>query len=450
MSSLVLINKTLLKKHDKQLSTKYYDVSLKEKVVDKEVLKQIEEIDFSTVKGYTTTLSYFISKSSIKDHDGKIIGYVIGAKKLTEVEAVITKTQEGIFAQFAIMLFADIMMFLVLFMIFRKAIVEPIKEFENSITDIIKSGNLAKKLKVKNEDEIGRISEIVNDLLGSFSSIIKQAKEGAKQNMRISEDTYVSTQNLLEKATKEGAIADETQTSIHGIKALVEESAQLASQTVIEVEDASKKLKMAKEDFDDISEKLQAKSSSERELSSKLLELSQNAHDTKSVLLMIGDIADQTNLLALNAAIEAARAGEHGRGFAVVADEVRQLAEKTQKSLVEISSVISLMMNSIANISEEMKHNTEDMHVLVDKSDGIQDVLTASSNQLIHSKSSVEHINSDSQKINQELEMIVSKTNDLHEIVEANRENIDGNLVYVTKLEDIAAKLNKELEAFKV
>ncbi|WP_228448195.1 methyl-accepting chemotaxis protein [Sulfurospirillum diekertiae] len=99
----------------------------------------------------------------------------------------------------------------------------------------------------------------------------------------------------------------------------------------------------------------------QNDLAQKVHTLSDQARSIREILSIIGDIADQTNLLALNAAIEAARAGEHGRGFAVVADEVRKLAERTQKSLLEISANVNVITQSVNDIAEDTKQTTEEM-----------------------------------------------------------------------------------------
>ena len=147
------------------------------------------------------------------------------------------------------------------------------------------------------------------------------------------------------------------------------ESGQALNRTIEEITNTT--IVEFKDSINDIVSRIHSVSETENDMVGNLQELVSNANETKEILTTIGDIADQTNLLALNAAIEAARAGEHGRGFAVVADEVRKLAERTQKSLAETSATTNVLIQSISDTSGTLNKNAEEVNEI---SNAVNDV----------------------------------------------------------------------------
>ncbi|MCD8478322.1 MAG: methyl-accepting chemotaxis protein [Sulfurospirillum sp.] len=216
-----------------------------------------------------------------------------------------------------------------------------------------------------------------------------------------------------------------------------------------EISQAENRLDYAKNEVISLRNEVESASNEQSILAQKLEQMSHDAEQVKQILTVISDIADQTNLLALNAAIEAARAGEHGRGFAVVADEVRKLAERTQSSLTEINATINVIVQAIVDSSEQMNKNAKNIQRLSTVSSGVEKTIVGTTEVMQTSVQSVTISANNSQKIAQDTDKIVNMVNTINAITSENARSVEEIASAADHLSKLAENLNLKLNQFR-
>jgi methyl-accepting chemotaxis protein len=310
-------------------------------------------------------------------------------------------------------------------------------------------GDLTQRLSVTVGDEITSASIEINKFIERIQNIVIDAKSSSTESLSIA--TYLSkeSEKIKQRANEESSILSQNVKSTEDMKRLLEDAVERSKHTKVDIEEANLNLQNAKKSIENMVNEIEKSSETEIELSSRLSQLSQDAEQVKSILTVINDIADQTNLLALNAAIEAARAGEHGRGFAVVADEVRQLAERTQKSLTEINSTISVIVQSIIDASNQMQENSKAIENLSSISNSVEEQINQSSLLMEKSTKVAEENLKGSELILSNSEKRMKRTAQISELSKSNASSVEQMTKQIKDLYQIGEKLNSKLNEFK-
>jgi methyl-accepting chemotaxis protein len=452
-SVLVLLNQKylsvakLLKNAPK---TKDMVVSQKKNLIDMQFYDEVKGLVCQDMQKSFQTAHYFVVKKEIKDFKGDKVGDILIALNLQTVQKTIDNAKSGLITQIIIMSIIDIFIVIVLFFILKFSISNPINDLKDRAKELSSGeGDLTQTLAVKSKDEIGQTALEFNKFITKVKDIINIAKSSSSQNTAVANELSSISDNAGNMALETASIINDTNNMSQNIKNELEISLKEAQESKVGIEAANAKLLSAKEMIFDMTEKVSQSASFEIELANDITELTHDTEQIKDVLTVISDIADQTNLLALNAAIEAARAGEHGRGFAVVADEVRKLAERTQKSLHEINVTINVVVQSITDASDKMNNNSKHMENLIKIANQAGDDINETAVTMNDATHASEKTVQDYIQTGKRIDEIVSKIDLINQNTSSNTRSIEEINNAAKELSSLTQELNIVLNKFR-
>jgi methyl-accepting chemotaxis protein len=422
----------------------------KMELTNKTLLSDLQQVDIKSINGYKVTKNFFVTTFALEDFEGKKVGYLVAANPLKDVEKVIDKSITSTIGQLFTMFLVDLFVLIILIIIVNKAVKKPLIELITLSKDLSAGdGDLTKRLPEDSADEIATANGWINKFIQKVSSIVSDVKSEIQNNYHSShslqKESHSVTQRLEENAKATQNLADKNQQ----INEVVIQTAQSSKESKEQIQNAQTQLSETTDILNNLTFTVEKVAQTEFDLSSKLTHLSSETEQIREVLTIIKDIAEQTNLLALNAAIEAARAGEQGRGFAVVADEVRKLAERTQKSLVEIDATTNVVVQSIVNTSEQMNKNAQDVQALLEMSGDAKSNMNESNQYMSEIMGAVQISEQNFESLQKQILEVIECIKNLNDKEQENKLSVTNMTQSIDELLGSTEHIKKLMDSFK-
>jgi methyl-accepting chemotaxis protein len=333
---------------------------------------------------------------------------------------------------------------------FIQAIILPARRLQATMAAMQEDGDLSKRLSVESKDEIGHAALAFNALAENFQNIVRRVHGYADELSKDASELARTAAMVAQTSKQQSEAATSTAAAVEQMSASIYQVAENATETEAIANSAQELSSEGKRLSVDAAEGLSRVAQSVCASSSLVSSLDKRSGEIEKIATVIKDIAEQTNLLALNAAIEAARAGEQGRGFAVVADEVRKLAERTANATISISTIIADFRREIMGAVTTMDTSRQQVSQGVELTNKVAESLSRINEGSLHTLAKISAMagatkeqEKTSREIAQSIEIIAS-------MAEENSSAIQETSTALHHLEQLAARLQDTVAKFRV
>lgn len=347
---------------------------------------------------------------------------------------------KGLVIQMIIIAIVMFVLITIVATIFSRYVTKPIFELKN-VTTKIANGDLSQSSFVEREDEIGQLAESIKTMRESLRNQLKEMLEGANVLSTSSAQLMTMISELASGSAETATAVSETTATVEEVK----QTAEISNQKAEEVSDSAQKMAMvSQEGKDSVVETIHGMNDIKNQMESIaeiVIQLSEKGNTIGDIVANVNDLAEQSNLLAVNASIEAAKAGEHGKGFAVVAQEIKNMAERSKMATVQIRNILSEVQKEISNAVLATEQGTKAIHAGLEKSSESSEVIATLASSVEQTAQSNIQIAASSQQQLVGMDQIASAMENIKEASTQNANSIKQSEESVADLKNLGERL---------